>query len=298
MRDEGDAAMRVWVDGREVGAAAPAVSASDQGFTHGWAVFETLRIEGGRAPHVTRHAARLEAAARRLGRPQVDPRWRDDLAAALGATRLPHGAARVALTAGAAPGGPWSGAGGPPRRIVWIRPAAPAGEAPAVGSAVVRRPVAGIGPSALKTHAYVGAMVVEADARARGADAALWWGNDGCVGSAATANVFARFGDRLVTPPAGDTVRAGVTREIVCEVFARRGSPVTEQRLTRSALAGADEVFLTSSVRGVLALSHIDGGPLAELAPGPTARAAHAAWRATLNEAAASVADVDGVFGR
>ena len=43
------AKLRVWVDGREVRPDRPAIAAIDQGFTHGWAVFETLRLVDGRA---------------------------------------------------------------------------------------------------------------------------------------------------------------------------------------------------------------------------------------------------------
>jgi len=288
---------RVWVDGREVRPDAPVVSAMDRGFLYGWAVFETLRIHRGRPAHRDRHAARLRAACRVLGGPAFDARWVDDLAHATRASGLKSAAARVALTAGASPVGLWSAPGAAPRRLVWIRPVAPLSAAPGLGAARTARPIPGLGTGGLKTHAYVGA--VAGRARAAGADEVLWVGPDGCVAGGAMSNLFAVLEGRWVTPPAPAAsppgVRAGVTRDVLLESRQAIGAPVVEQRLTRASLASADEVFITSSVRGVTAIGALDGRPVGRTpGVGPAARWALEAVRTALDASVGERSDSPG----
>ena len=75
---------------------------------------------------------------------------------------------------------------------------------------------------------------------------------DGDVLEATRANVFAvDRGGGVVTPPADGRLLPGVTRERVLEAAARLGLDVRVDRLSLEDLAAADEIFLTSAVRGV-----------------------------------------------
>ena len=48
---------------------------------------------------------------------------------------------------------------------------------------------------------------------------------------------------------------------------------------TETALAAADEVFVTSSIRELLSVVRVDGQAVGAGAPGPTARALHRSFR-------------------
>ncbi|WP_257388182.1 aminotransferase class IV, partial [Tahibacter caeni] len=95
---------------------------------------------------------------------------------------------------------------------------------------------------------------------------------DGHVIGATAANLFAVCGGRLRTPAVDECGVAGVAR---AEVLARRD--VAVGRLTWEELMRADEVFLTSSLRGILPVAAIDATPFA---PGPVARELQMQWRA------------------
>jgi para-aminobenzoate synthetase/4-amino-4-deoxychorismate lyase len=93
---------------------------------------------------------------------------------------------------------------------------------------------------------------------------------DGSVVEAARANVFAVRDGALFTPPLDGRILPGVTRARVIELAKSAAIPVHEQPLRRDDLLGADEAFLTGSVRGIEAAASLDGaalpggGPLAE----------------------------------
>ena len=67
-----------------------------------------------------------------------------------------------------------------------------------------------------------------------------------------SGNVFALFEGTIVTPVIDHRVLPGVTRARVIELASRAGLTVKEQPLGLAELGRAAEVFLTSSVRGVV----------------------------------------------
>ena len=58
-----------------------------------------------------------------------------------------------------------------------------------------------------------------------------------------SSNVFAVFGDALVTPPPGQTILSGVTREMVLEIAKSEGLKAEERAIPGLDLLRADEVF-------------------------------------------------------
>ncbi len=87
--------------------------------------------------------------------------------------------------------------------------------------------------------------------------------SDGDALEASRANVFAVRGGVLFTPPLDGRILPGVTRLRALELAESIGIGVSETPLTRDDLLGADEVFLTGSVRGIESATSLDGAPLA-----------------------------------
>jgi para-aminobenzoate synthetase / 4-amino-4-deoxychorismate lyase len=100
---------------------------------------------------------------------------------------------------------------------------------------------------------------------------------DGAVLEAARANVFAVVGETLLTPPVDGRILPGVSRARALSCAAEIGLEARETAMRRERLADADEVFLTSSVRGVERVASIDGVRLH--GPGPIGEAIAAAMR-------------------
>lgn len=73
------------------------------------------------------------------------------------------------------------------------------------------------------------------------------------------ANVFSVRDAVLTTPPLDGRILPGVTRAIVIEVAAEEGLEVEQRRVGKEEVTEADEVFLSSSVRGIQPVRSLDG---------------------------------------
>ncbi len=80
---------------------------------------------------------------------------------------------------------------------------------------------------------------------------------------AGRANVFVAIGSALFTPSDDGRILPGIARAGAIAAAREDGIEVIEKRLNRDELLGADEVFLTGSVRGVEPTRSLDGAPLA-----------------------------------
>jgi branched-subunit amino acid aminotransferase/4-amino-4-deoxychorismate lyase len=107
--------------------------------------------------------------------------------------------------------------------------------------------------------------------------------SDGSVLEASRANVFAVRDGTLLSPPTDGRILPGVTRMRVLEVAGGLGIDTSEMALSRKDLLGADEVFLTGSVRGIEPAASFDGEALSGSGPITAALAAELchAWLGT-----------------
>jgi branched-subunit amino acid aminotransferase/4-amino-4-deoxychorismate lyase len=124
-------------------------------------------------------------------------------------------------------------------------------------------------PPALKCrsrmHYYLAdrrAAQVEPGARA------LLLDQEGFVTETSTANVLVyRKGEGLLSPPL-ERILHGISMDVALDLAAGLGIPATQRKLTVDDLAGADEVFLTSTPLCLLPVTRLDGRPIGGGAPG------------------------------
>ncbi len=79
---------------------------------------------------------------------------------------------------------------------------------------------------------------------------------------AGRANVFAVVDGGLVTPPADGRILPGTARAATLDLAAELGVATAERTLHLDDLRGADDLFLTSSLRGIRPVRTLDGKPL------------------------------------
>lgn len=101
----------------------------------------------------------------------------------------------------------------------------------------------------------------------------------GDVAEGASANVFIVAKGVLVTPPLRDGILPGVTRALVLERARELGIEVLEQSIRVRTLLGADEAFITSTLKEVMPIATVDGGAIGSGRPGPVTKRLQEAYR-------------------
>ena len=84
-------------------------------------------------------------------------------------------------------------------------------------------------------------------------------------------NIFVVRGGSIATPATG--VLEGITRRTVIELAREQGRDVREATVTADAVRRADEVMITSTAGGVMAVTSVDGAPIGTGTIGPVTRA-------------------------
>jgi len=262
---------RVLVDGMP----GDMVSVADRGFSYGDGLFETIRFVGGRAPLWARHMQRLQDSSARLRMPAPDVAqlWEEAAAVTQG---MDDAVVRLTLTRGIGQRGY-----APPASPVGTRVVA-AFDMPSISPDVY---VQGIrmrwcetrwAPQPLLAGMKHLNRLEQVMARAEWSDPDIADGVvldlDGHVISATMANLFAVIDGVLVTPSLDRCGVAGVARAEV--ITTRPGTQLVE--MSPSHLRQASEVFLSSSVRGILPVQAV-GDTL--YVPGPVTRALQQHWR-------------------
>lgn len=106
------------------------------------------------------------------------------------------------------------------------------------------------------------------EAQQAGWDEVVLLNERGEVAECTAANIFCARAARVATPPLSSGCLEGVTRGILLEIGAAAGVPVEERTLMPEDLYSADEVFISSTNRTMLAVGEIQGRKIAA-APGP-----------------------------
>jgi branched-chain amino acid aminotransferase len=96
-------------------------------------------------------------------------------------------------------------------------------------------------------------------AHADGFDEVVLLNERGDVSECTSANIFAVFGQTVVTPPLSDGCLPGITREILLDEIRVPELEIREQTLHLPDLERASELFITSSTRDLLPVAYIEG---------------------------------------
>ncbi|WP_127115275.1 aminotransferase class IV [Shimia sediminis] len=144
-----------------------------------------------------------------------------------------------------------------------------------IGKSVRRIPQDSVNPRVKNYHwgDFTSALFEAKDA---GYDTAMLLDHAGNVTEGPGFNVFALFGDRLVTADHG--VLHGITRQTTLEMADSLGLKTETCALPLEELMQADEVFLSSSGGGVVPVTRVDDRVFSNGAPGPVAQRLRATY--------------------
>jgi branched-chain amino acid aminotransferase len=120
----------------------------------------------------------------------------------------------------------------------------------------------------LKTVAYTDSVLALLEARRAGADEAIFLDTAGHCSEATASNLFILSQGILMTPPLSCAALPGVTRATVLELARAMAMPTAERAFGPDELMAADEIFLTSSLRGIAPVSRVGGRVIGTGRPG------------------------------
>jgi branched-chain amino acid aminotransferase len=238
------------VDGELVPLAEARIPVTDDGLLRGDGVFEVMRIYDGVAFARERHLERMARSAQNLRLELDGVGIARDIDALLASAEPDDALLRVVATRGG-------------HRIVLLEALPVLAEALTLGY-VTFAPVRVL--DGVKSLSYGANMLATRLARERGFDEALLVTPHGRVLELPTASFFWVGDGEVRTPPLSEHVLDSITRRIVIEVAA-----VKETVTTPADLESAEEAFVASSVREVIAVRRIERRDLP--LPGPVTSA-------------------------
>jgi len=91
---------------------------------------------------------------------------------------------------------------------------------------------------------------------------------DGRLTEGSASNIFVVKNGVLLSPPKSNLILAGITYDVILELAQSGQIPCEVRAISEAEVRAADEVWLTSSTREVLAITKLDGKPIGEGRPG------------------------------
>jgi D-alanine transaminase len=98
---------------------------------------------------------------------------------------------------------------------------------------------------------------------------------DGYLTEASASNVFVVRQGIVLAPPKNHLVLPGITYDVVLELLAANGMAYEVREIPEHEANTADEIWVTSSTKEVLAVTSLDGKPVGTGKPGPVFRRIH-----------------------
>ena len=95
---------------------------------------------------------------------------------------------------------------------------------------------------------------------------------DGKLTEASASNVFIVKGNVIRGPAKSNLILPGITYDVVIELAQEAGMPLDIGDVSERELRAADEIWVTSSSKEVLAIVELDGKPIGQGRPGPAFR--------------------------
>jgi D-alanine transaminase len=248
------------------------VSVMDRGFLFGDGVYEVIPVYGGKLFRLAHHLRRLQNSldAVRIGNPLAGKDWESMLAELVARNEGDNQTVYLQVTRGVAP-----------RRDhafpVNCRPTVFAMSTACLISreidnepgvtAITRTDIrwqrCDIKAITLLANVLLRQQAVDANT----AEAILI--KEGYAIEGAASNIFIVGNGALKTPPNSTALLPGVTRELILELARANGITCREADITVEELAGADEIWLTSSSREISPVIRLDDRPVGSGKPGP-----------------------------
>ncbi len=263
----------VYFNGQFLPLAETHVSPLDRGFLYGDGVYEMIPVYSRQAFRVDEHLHRLAGtlAGIKLDNPLDLAGWKTVIEKLVAAAPREDQSIYLQVTRGAdnKRDHAFPPASVAPTSFAFASPLLPpSAEMRAQGVAVITVPDLRWARCDLKVISLLANILARQQAVEAGCAEALLM-RDGYLKEGAASNIFVVKNGVLLAPPKTHLMLPGITYDVVLELAERHGQPLKIGEIHETELRRADEVWMTSSTKEILAITTLDGQPVGNGRPGP-----------------------------
>jgi D-alanine transaminase len=270
----------VYLNGEFLPLADARISVLDRGFIYGDGVYEVIPVYARKPFRMPHHLRRLQYSLDgiRLANPHAD-RWEALIADLIARQPFDDQAVYLQVTRGVAKRDHAFPRGVAPTVFLMSNPLAlPTSEQIERGVAVVTAQDNRWLRCDLKTTSLLGNVLMRQLAVDHGAVETVMF-RDGHLTEASASNVLIVRDGVILAPPKDNQILPGITYDATLDIAHDIGAAVEVRAITHAEAMGAQEMWLSSSSKEVLAVTSIDGRRFADGVPGPVFRRVFAAFQ-------------------
>ena len=263
----------VYLNGDFLPLADAGISPLDRGFLYGDGVYEVIPVYSRRAFRIDEHLARLQAtlAGIQMGNPLSTEGWKAVIDKLIAAAPWDDQSIYLQVTRGAdnKRDHAFPPASVPPTAFAFASPlvTTPA-DVRACGVAAITVPDLRWSRCDLKVISLLANVLARQQAVDQGCAEALLI-RDGFMKEGAASNIFIVKDGLLIAPPKTQLMLPGITYDVILELAQQHQQPLEVREISEAELRAADEVWMTSSTKEVLAITTLDGEAVGDGKPGP-----------------------------
>jgi D-alanine transaminase len=250
------------------------VSVLDRGFVFGDGVYEVVPVYSKVPFRLEEHLARLERSLAAVGirNPYTREQWRGFIAGVVERQSFEDQAVYFQVTRGVAKRDHAFPKNAEPTVFMMSNPLVPP------PAALVEKGASAISARDnrwlrcdIKSISLIGNVLLrQLSAEAEAVETILF--RDGNLTEASSSNVFVVKAGAILSPPKNELILPGITYDVVVELARAHSLPLEFRRITEAEVRDADELWVTSSSKEVLAVVELDGRPIGGGRPGPLFR--------------------------
>ncbi|MEO8134674.1 MAG: D-amino acid aminotransferase [Betaproteobacteria bacterium] len=278
----------VYLNGRYLPIEEATVSVLDRGFIYGDGVYELVPVYHRTAYRMPQHLTRLQHSLDRirLANPHAEREWESIIAGLVERQEFENQGVYLQVTRGVAKRDHTFPKDVPATVFMMSNPlATPSAEMVERGVACVTAVDDRWRNCDIKSISLVGNVLMRQFAADRDAVETVMF-RDGLLTEASASNVLIVQDGAVVAPPRDHLILPGITYGAIYDLAQQGGIPFIARPVRESEVWTADEVWLTSSTKEVLAITTLDGRPVGNLAhagrPGPVFRQMFSLFQASI----------------
>jgi D-alanine transaminase len=254
------------------------ISPLDRGFLFGDGVYEVIAARRGQARRLSAHLSRLARSLRelRIRDPHPPSQWQEIIKSLIHA----NGGGDLYVYLQISRGAEFGRNHAPlpevePTIFAFCAPLpVTSTEALANGIACITAEDTRWARCDIKSVALLANVLLRQEAVEAGANETILL-RDGWLTDASSSTVYVVEGGQIRVPPNSHQLLPGTTRSLLEELAQAHGIEHRSVAVSEAELRSADEIWLTAATRGVLAVTTLDGKPVADGRPGPLWRRMH-----------------------